>query len=396
MPNFDHLIVGGGIAGFAAARAIREHDADASIAMVTDEPVGPYQRPALSKALWTGEDERSIFYDTDDLGLTLLAGHRVTRIDLADHAVVDATGAVLGYGRLLIATGARPRTLPSGDGIVRYLRNLHDYRAIREAADDGRSFLVVGGGFLGAELAAALAKQGNDVAMVFPEAGINARIFPTELAAYLNAYYAERGVAVHPGSVVGAVERGDGGLVHTTLGDGRVMRTHEVVAAIGAVPETGLAEAAGLRISDGIVVDEFFRTSAPDVFAAGDVANYPDPVLGRRRVEHEDHATHSGHHAGLAMVGEEASYRHLPMFYSDMFDLGYEAVGILDPTRQTLARWDEPFRKGVTYYLDDDGHVQGVLLWNTRKRVDDARALVRRGGGVTLDVRPSKERASAV
>lgn len=396
MPNFDHLIVGGGVAGFAAARAIREHDANASIAMATDEPVGPYQRPALSKALWTGDEERSIFYDSDDLGVTLLTGHRVTRIDLADHAVVDATGAVLGYGRLLIATGARPRSLPFGDGIVRYLRNLHDYRAVREAAADGRSFLVVGGGFLGAELAAALSTQGNDVAMVFPEAGLGARIFPTELAAYLNAYYAERGVAVHPGSIVRAVERDGGGLVRTTLGDGRVMLTHEVVAAIGAVPETGLAEAAGLRISDGIVVDEFFRTSAPDVFAAGDVANYPDPVLGRRRVEHEDHATHSGHHAGLAMVGEGAPYRHLPMFYSDMFDLGYEAVGVLDPAKRTVARWDEPFRKGVIYYLDEDGHVQGVLLWNTRKRVDDARALVRRGGGVPLDARSSTQRASAV
>lgn len=395
MSIFDHLIVGGGVAGFAAARAIREHDAKASIAMITSERAGPYQRPALSKALWAGESERSIFYDTAELGLTLLKGRRVMRIDPSEHAVVDAAGAVHGYGKLLITTGARPRNLPFGEGIVRYLRSLQDYRAIRKDADDGKSFLVVGGGFLGAELAAALANQGNDVAMVFPEPGINARIFPSDLAAYLNAYYAERGVAVYPGSIVRAVERDDAGIVRTSLGDGRVLRTHEVVAAIGAEPETGLAEAAGLRIADGIVVDEYFRTSAPDVFAAGDVANYPDPVLGRRRVEHEDHATHSGHHAGLAMVGQGEPYHHLPLFYSDMFDHGYEAVGILDPSKKTFTRWEEPFRKGVTYYLDEDGHVQGVLLWNTWKRVDDARALVRRGGGATLDARPTMERAPA-
>jgi len=395
MPIFDHLIVGGGVAGFAAARTIREHDEKASIAMVTNERVGPYQRPALSKALWAGERERAIFYDTEDLDLVLLKGRRVMRIDPSEHAVVDAAGAVHGYGKLLIATGARPRSLRFGDGIVRYLRNIQDYHAIREAADGGRSFLVIGGGFLGAELAAALTNQGNDVAMVFPESGINARIFPSDLAAYLNAYYAERGVVVYPGSLVRAVERDDADLVRTSLGDGRVLRTHEVVAAIGAVPETGLAESAGLEVSDGIVVDEFFRTSAPDVFAAGDVANYPDPVLGRRRVEHEDHATHSGHYAGLAMVGHGEPYRHLPLFYSDMFDHGYEAVGVLDPSKKTHTRWDEPFRKGVTYYLDDDGHVQGVLLWNTWKRVDEARTLVRRGGGPTLDAQPAKEQASA-
>ncbi len=155
---------------------------------------------------------------------------------------------------------------------------------------------------------------------------------------------------------------------------------HGVVAGIGIVPNVELAQEAGLAVGDGIVVDSYLRTSHPDVYAAGDVASFPDALLGvRRRVEHEDNANTMGRAAGRAMAGAAVSYEHSPMFYSDLFDLGYEAVGELDTRLRTVVDWQEPYRKGVLYYLEE-GRVRGVLLWNVWDRVDAARALIAEPG----------------
>jgi NADPH-dependent 2,4-dienoyl-CoA reductase/sulfur reductase-like enzyme len=211
--------------------------------------------------------------------------------------------------------------------------------------------------------------------MFFPEDGIGARLFPADLSRFLVGYYGEKGVEVLSGQrVTGVREEGERVVVETASGTRRTVDA--VVAGLGIVPDTAIAEAAGLRVDDGIVVDERLRTSHPDVFAAGDVARFTAPALGSRiRVEHEDNAVTMGRAAGRSMAGDSTPYAHLPSFYSDLFELGYEAVGEMDPGGETVADWKEPFREGVVYYLADD-RVRGVLLWNTWDQVDEARALI--------------------
>src|SRR5438477_447009 len=286
MAELRYLIVGGGMTADAACRGVRDHDADGSIGLVGEERHPPYARPPLSKALWQGKDEAMVWRGTAGLGVELVLGRRIVDVDLDARTAVDDAGETYRYERLLLATGGRPRRL-AGDGDVVYYRTLDDYRRIREAAVEGARFVVIGGGFIGSEVAAALTWSGCTVTMVFPEQGIGARLFPPELAAYVTDYYRERGVEVLPGELVEGI---DGSAVR--LGSGRSLEADVIVAGLGIVPATELAEAAGLPVDDGIVVDELGRAGGrEDVFAAGDVARFPARSLGTlTRVEHEDHA----------------------------------------------------------------------------------------------------------
>ncbi len=216
--------------------------------------------------------------------------------------------------------------------------------------------------------------------MLFPEPGIGARTFPLDLARHLNASYEAKGVTILAGqSVIGLVKKGRSYAVRTL--SGADVAADLVVAGLGVQPNAEIAEAAGLTVENGVAVDGALRTTHPDVYAAGDVAAAPSAVLGRRvRVEHEDAALTMGRFAGRAMAGaDDGPYTHLPFFYSDLFDVGYEAVGDLDPRLQTVSDWKEPFREGVVYYLDG-GRVRGVLLWNTWGQVDAARRLLAESG----------------
>ena len=379
MPDYHYLIVGGGMAADAAARAIREVDRDRDIGVLSEEPDAPYGRPPLSKGLWKGEAVESVWKRTAEAGATLQLGKRVARLDPAKKQVTDHRGATYGYRKLLLATGARPKRLVAGGEDVIYFRTLADYRRVREVADKRKRFAILGGGFIGSELAAALAGAGCRVTMLFPEAGIGARTFPLDLSRHLNAYYEAKGVTLLAGqSVIGLVKKGRAYAVRT-LG-GADVPADLVVAGIGVQPNVELAEAAGLPTEDGIAADDRLR-AGPDIWAAGDAAAVPSAVFGRRmRVEHEDAALTMGRYAGRAMAGaDDGPYTHLPFFYSDLFDLGYEAVGSLDARLATVSEWKEPFREGVVYYLDG-GRVRGVLLWNTRGRVDAARRLLAEPG----------------
>jgi NADPH-dependent 2,4-dienoyl-CoA reductase/sulfur reductase-like enzyme len=374
MRRTQHLIVGGGMAGHAAAAAIREVDREAAIALVGEEPDPPYARPPLSKALWLGKQQREDVFLAPVDGLEHHAGRRVTSLDPARREVTDDRGETWRYERLLLATGGRPRTLRDDGGRVVYLRTLRDYDRIR--ATPG-SVAVVGGGFVGSEIAAALAASGRQVTMIFPEAAIGARAYPPDLAFALTQRFANEGIRVLAGRGVAAVEAaGERTRLRTSRGE--EVEADLVVAGLGIQPDARLAGAAGLATSDGIDVDERMRASAPAVYAAGDVARFPCPALGeRRRVEHEDAALSTGRVAGRSMTGRDERYHGLPFFYSDLFDLGYEAVGTLDARLDTVATWRTPFREGVVYYLDGD-RVRGVLLWGIFGQVDAARELIGR------------------
>ncbi len=383
MPNYTYLIVGGGMTADAAVRGIRQVDRDGSIGLISAEPHPPYDRPPLSKALWKGKPLESIWRDSESRGVTLHLGRTARALDPSNQTVSDDQGAVYGYQKLLLATGGTPRRLPSGDDEVIYFRTLDDYRRLRSLAERGERFAVIGGGFIGSEIAAALAGIGKQVVMIFPDRGIGARLFPPELAESLNDFYRQKGVEVLSGQQVAGVERRNGRLAlkirHAqTLQEGDLV-ADGVVAGLGIRPNMELAQAAGLETDDGIRVDRSLRTSHRDIYAAGDAASFYNPALDKRlRVEHEDNANTMGDLAGRVMAGEARLYDHLPFFYSDLFELGYEAVGELDFQLQTVADWKEPYREGVVYYLRE-GRVRGVLLWNVWQQVDAARRLIAEG-----------------
>jgi 3-phenylpropionate/trans-cinnamate dioxygenase ferredoxin reductase subunit len=373
MNTTQYLIVGGGMTGDAAAKGIREQDADGSITLVGAETDAPYARPPLTKGLWLGADEAKIWRNTADVGVDLRLGRRIVTLDLDAHRATDDRGEDYEWERLLIATGGRPRTLAGAEGVL-YYRTLAGYRTLRAETDEGSHVIVVGGGFIGSELAASLTAAGRRVTMIVPESGLAARVLPEPLSRFVAGYYREKGVEVLTDETVAAANSGS-----VTTGSGRTIEGDAVVAGLGIEPSTELAAAAGLRLDDGIVVDEYGRVPGhSDVFAAGDVASFPAAALGRRlRVEHEDHAKTHGKTVGANMAGAEIRYDHLPFFYSDMFDLGYEAVGELDPRLATVEAWEEPNRKGVVAYVDDESRPRGFLFWNVWDRVESGRELIR-------------------
>ena len=374
MPDYRYLIVGGGMTADAAARGIRELDSSGSIGVIGAEADPPYARPPLSKALWKGEPLESVWRNTADAGVKLHLGRRASNLDLKRKSVTDDQRAEYTFDKLLIATGGTPRRLPFGDDII-YYRTIGDFRRLHELVEQGRSFAVIGGGFIGSEIAAALALNECRVTMLFPEQGIGARLFPADLSRFLVDYYREKGVDVRPGESVTAIDRAGSQSEIVTKGGTR-LKVDAVVAGIGITPNVELATVAGLKTEDGILVDERLRATHDDVFAAGDVARFHSPALNTRlRVEHEDNAVTMGKAAGRSMAGDEAPYTHLPFFYSDLFDLGYEAVGEMDPRMEIVADWKDKFRTGVVYYTSED-KVRGVLLWNVWGQVDAATQLI--------------------
>ncbi len=375
MDHYTYLIIGGGLAADAAARGIRDLDQNGSIGLLSQEPDTPYLRPNLSKGLWKGRPIEKIWRHTDQLGVEIHLNRKAVRIDPARKRVLDADGREVGFNRLLLATGGSPIHLPFGGENIIYFRNLQDYYRLRALSDRGRKFLVIGGGFIGSEIAAALTMAGKQVTMVFLEEAIGGLVSPPDLARFLNEYYRSKGVEVVPNDAAAGVER-SGERILVTTRNGRSFEVDGVVAGIGIRPNVALAEEAGLQVEDGVVVDKQLRTSHLDIYAAGDVANFFHAGLGRRaRVEHEDNAIRMGFQAGRNMAGAGEVYDHIPMFYSDLFDLGYEAVGELNSKLAVVEDWQEPYHKGVVYYLDGS-RVRGVLLWNVWDMVEPARRLL--------------------
>ena len=379
MSHYTYLIIGGGMTAAAAAHGIREIDSQGSIGIISKEKDKPYDRPPLTKGLWKDKPFDSIWRHTENERVDFHLGHTVEAIEPGQKRLVDDARNSYTYDKLLLATGGRPRKLPFGGGQIIYFRTVDDYRRLREHADKKRSFVVIGSGFIGSEIAAALAINQKEVTMVFPGKGIGDRVFPQDLSQFLNGFYQEKGVKILPGESATGLDARDPEL-HLKTSSGRELVTAAVVAGIGIQPNVELAQLAGLKIENGVIVDEYLRTTHPDIYAAGDVAAFYSPALGQNiRVEHEDNANTMGTMAGHNMAGKREPYRHLPFFYSDLFELGYEAVGEVDSRLETFSDWKTPFREGVVYYLRD-GRVRGVLLWNVWGQVDAARALINEPG----------------
>jgi NADPH-dependent 2,4-dienoyl-CoA reductase/sulfur reductase-like enzyme len=382
--RYDYLIVGGGLSAASAVEGIRAHDPNGTIAVISRENFPPYHRPPLSKGLWFGKDtmetlsvQPEAWYREQNAKLILR--REAVELDTDLRRVWDDHGNIHEYGKLLLATGGEPRRL-SIEGAelegIHYFRHLEDYLALKTSVERVRHALVVGGGFIGMEIAAALRHSGLDVTLLYPEEYPLRRVLPRDLGLFVADYYRQKGVETVSGESIAKFELRGGEITATTQNHNQVT-TELVVVGIGLEAETTLADAAGLATGNGITVDEFGRTSDPRIYACGDVAEFPCLPLGRAmRVEHWEHAQSHGRAVGACMAGHTQAYDHLPMFFSDLFELGWEAVGIVDSSLAVHAVWREEFKSGVIFYLEDDA-IRGVLLWNVWEAVEWARGLIR-------------------
>ncbi len=382
--NCKYLIVGGGMTADSAARGIREKDPEGGVCMVSNDSDPPYYRPPLSKSLWTGDEElENLDIDTKSIeNIEILLNRTITNINKDQKEATDDQGNEYTYEKLLLATGGTPKTLPiKTDADIIYYRTLSDYKNLKEQVDKYNSFGVIGGGFIGSEIVAAIKmyKPTAEITIIFPESGIGALVFPKALSDFLNDYYAEKGIKVLAGELVKNVRK-EGEKIVIGTDSGKTLRFDTVVAGLGITPKVGLAKKAGLKVENGITVDDQLRTSDADIYAAGDVAFFYNPIIDSYiRVEHEDNTYAMGERAGLNMAGEEESYDYLPIFYSDLFDYGYEAVGILNAKLKIVEDWKTPYEEGVVYYLEN-GKVKGVLLWNVWEQTEAAKELMSQPG----------------
>jgi 3-phenylpropionate/trans-cinnamate dioxygenase ferredoxin reductase subunit len=384
------VVAGAGLAGAKAVEQLRTDGFDGRIVLLGKEPHAPYERPDLSKGFLLGKTERQkLFVHADDFYAThdvdLRTDVAVTAIDRASRTVTTDGTDTIQYDALLLATGADPRRLsiPGAelDG-VRYLRTLEDAEALRGAIDTATAVAIIGGGWIGMEVAAAARSLGRNVTVVFPESEPLERVLGIEAGATYAALHRAHGVRLLARAAVESFE-GTGSVEAVRLADGGRIEADLVVVGIGVLPRTSLATNAGLAVSDGIEVDEYLRTSDPAVYAAGDIAGAWHPVLRTRlRVEHWANALHQGPAAARSMLGLAEPFDRLPYFYSDQFDRGMEYVGHAPSYDRVVFRGDAGSGEFCVYWLLD-GCVAAAMNVNVWDVVDVHKRLI--AAGATVD-----------
>ncbi len=384
------VVVGAGLAGAKVVESLRDRGFDGSITLVGAEPHLPYERPPLSKGYLRGDDDRESFevhdrawYDEHDVALLL--GQEVQTLDLEATTVTTADGTTVPFDRLVLATGASPRRLdlPGADldGVL-VLRTVEDSERLRAALVQDARVVIVGGGWIGLETAAAAVGAGAHVTVLESADLPLLRVLGRTTAQVFADVHREHGVELRTGVQVRAL-RGDGAVSGVELDDGEVLAADVVVVGVGAAPSSGLAEQAGLAVDDGVLVDAQGRSSDPRVFAVGDVANAEHPVLGRRvRVEHWANALNQPAVVAAALLGGEETYERQPYFYSDQFELGMEYTGLADPEHDELVvRGDLAAREMIAFWTREGAVVAGmnVNVWDV---TDDIKALIASGRAV--------------
>ncbi|KAG5680718.1 hypothetical protein PVAND_010208 [Polypedilum vanderplanki] len=452
--HVPYLLIGGGTASFAAFRAIKSNDARAKVLVISDELAMPYMRPPLSKEIWSDTDlglekarfkqwngaERSIFYEPEDFympiekleeskngGVSVIQGYTVTKLNVNEQKVLLDDGTEITYDKCLLATGSSPKTLRIFDSaspkikekIFTY-KSVKDFELVKKQVEKSKNVAIVGNGFLGSELACALSHYGtlNDLKVVqlFPESGNMAKVLPKYLSEWATERIRDVGVNVLPNSQIVNVELFNGNQIKLILNNGNSIIADFVIQAIGSQPNTNLAEKAALEIDQklgGFLVNAELEARS-NLYVAGDVACFYDPHLGRRRVEHHDHAVVSGRLAGENMVGLRKPYKHQSMFWSDLGTaIGYEAIGLIDSSLETVGIFaqtnsndnkneikidgenkeahsvesgnfkkengtdnkSESYNKGILFYMKND-RIVGILLWNVFNRISIARKIL--------------------
>jgi 3-phenylpropionate/trans-cinnamate dioxygenase ferredoxin reductase component len=387
MPEPTYVIVGASLAGAKAAETLREEGFAGKVVLLGTETERPYERPPLSKGYLLGKDDKSVIYVHEE---NWYAGHDVelrlgvtaTALDRAAKQVALDTGETVPYDRLLLATGSSPRRMraPGGDlGGVLYLRTAGDSERLRAAITGGARVVIVGGGWIGLEVAAAARESGSEVTVVEPEQTPLHRALGPELGEVFAGLHTDHGVRFRFGESVTEFAGSGGQVAEAVTSSGERLPADVVVVGIGVVPNTGLAEAAGLEVSNGVVVDAALRSADPDIFAAGDVAAAFHPLYERRvRVEHWANALNGGPVAARSMLGRDVAHDAVPYFFSDQYDLGMEAAGLPDPGAydQVVYRGDRATREFVAFWLSGGAVVAGmnVNVWDVN---DDIQALIR-------------------
>jgi len=390
--TYPYIIVGGGLAGASAIDGIRELDQKKGILLISSEKHLPYDRPPLSKKLWFGKKRvediflhNKKFYEAN--GVALSIGVTLTSLNAKQKTVTTNEGRSYAFDKLLLATGGRPRvlTIPGNslDGLY-YFRTLDHYLRLRNEAGEGKSAVVIGGGFIGSEIAAALRANRVTVTMIFPEPYLVSRIFPESLGRALQEQYRSRKITILNEDKPASFEKKANRYL-TKTESGKMIESDMIVVGIGIAPALDLPRSAGLQTADGIIVNEFLEASLPGIYAAGDNAFFPYQALGKQtRVEHWDNALNQGKWAGRNMAGAAEPYTYMPYFFSDLFEFGYEAVGEVEGRLETFADWQKENEKGVIYYLRD-GKVRGAMMCNVWDKVETARQLIRSNERVTKE-----------
>jgi 3-phenylpropionate/trans-cinnamate dioxygenase ferredoxin reductase component len=383
MNGSKFTILGGGmVAGYAAKQLVELGLAPGDLAIVSADNSVPYERPPLSKGFLAGKDtEEGIRINPEEFyrkqGIDIKLECEVSAVDSQRKRLILQDGGEFAFEKLIVATGARPRRLNIPGANLRnvhYLRTVNDSKAIRSALDGQAQALVIGGGFIGMEVAAVLAQAGIGVTIVLKDNRIGARLFSPEMSHFFEAYYVERGVRLLKRTSVSQL-RGEEVVSSAVLVDGQTIPCQLVVVGIGVEPVTEMVRNSGIEIGDGIVVNEYLETTQANILAAGDVANYPDLIFGkRRRVEHWDNAVTQGQYCARVLMGERVAFKHVPYFFSDIFDLSYEYWGDASAADQAIHRGDLRAKSFSAWWL----HRSKLVAAFTMNRPDEEREVAPR------------------